>query len=542
MPSRVAIYKRVSSQTQVRDGYSLEFQEEIMRAYCQREALTIARVYQDGGRSGSNTEREGLQQLVRDAKAGAFDVVLIFRVDRFSRDPVDLLYLVQELNRRNIRLRSVTEAVDASDPAGELMLTILGAIGKFVRANIIQNAMLGKRKRAEYGRYNGGRVPFGYQVGEDGHFSADTSIWWEELSAAALVKRTYEEFVRISVEEGRGLRGLSRWLNERRVPSPTRRASGWSPSVCRTLIRNPVYTGDYAYAKTKQPMGGNATPRPTSEWVLVPDSHPPLVSRALWQKAQVLLDGNSTRGARPRVDKPLDLLAGFVRCSLCDSSLTARRPGTKTRYVYYTCGSRYNETRLRGKTVCAFPFIRAEDLETAVWQVVTAIAQDEATVERVISGGLENDDHLKTLEKRVDAAKRELERLESAEERLMDSSLRGLFREELVVKKADELAKERAKVQERIADLEHQWNDAIRLKPYLAVDAERVKEYIAQALSDAGRLDVAAKRQVLQALVGHRGIRVGPDGLVEIGLRLPLEVLRTSARVLVNKEVASRRS
>ncbi|MGC8490057.1 MAG: recombinase family protein, partial [Clostridia bacterium] len=187
MSLRAALYKRVSSQAQVKEGYSLAFQEEIMRDYCARQGLSVVRVYEDGGRTGSNTERAGLQALVGDAKQRAFDVVLIFRVDRFSRDPLDLLYLVQELNRRSITLKSVTEAVDASDPAGELMLTILGAIGKFVRANILQNAILGKRKRAEAGRYTGGALPFGYAATAEGQLVPNDEPWGGGHTAAEIV-------------------------------------------------------------------------------------------------------------------------------------------------------------------------------------------------------------------------------------------------------------------------------------------------------------------------------------------------------------------
>lgn len=87
---RAALYIRVSSAGQVRDGYSLELQEEMLRSFCDREGMAIAQVYREGGQTGSNLDRERLRQPVTGAEAGLFDMVLIFRVDRFSRDPADL--------------------------------------------------------------------------------------------------------------------------------------------------------------------------------------------------------------------------------------------------------------------------------------------------------------------------------------------------------------------------------------------------------------------------------------------------------------------
>jgi site-specific DNA recombinase len=523
---RAALYKRVSSQAQVRDGYSLEFQEEIMRAYCERDGLTVVEVYEDGGRTGSNTQREGLQRLVHDAKARKFDLVLIFRVDRFSREPLDLLYLVHQLNLLGIALKSVTEAVDASDPAGELMLTILGAIGKFVRANIIQNAMLGKKKRAQYGRYTGGGVPFGYAVAEDGRYKPDARVWWEGKTASEVIPMIFDLFLRLKEGEGRGLRVVARWLNDRGVPAPKAGHGKWGSVSVRQILRNPVYTGDFVYAKTKQPMHGNQLPRPRDEWIVAPGSHEPLVPRLTWDRVQVALDDGRTGGG-PAKGEPEELLTGFLRCSLCGSTLVPRRTSGKYRYLYYTCGSRYNENRRRDHKVCAFPYIRAEDLEHLVWRLVTAIASDEASVERVLSGVEEGggESQVRELETRMAQAQKELERCDEEEGRLVDVAIQNLFRPEILQEKVARVRERRAAAARRLEGLREEWQRAVRARPYLLADAAQIRAYMAQLLA-GGDLTVADRRSILGALVGYKGIAVGPDGTVEVGLRLPTSVLR----------------
>ncbi len=542
MTQRAALYKRVSSYAQVKEGYSLQFQAEIMRDFCQRQGLEVAAVYEDSGRTGSNTEREGLQQLVKDAKTRSFEVVLIFRVDRFSRDPLDLLYLVQELNKREIKLRSVTEAVDASDPAGELMLTILGAIGKFVRANIMQNAALGKTKRAEYGRYNGGRVPFGYIVGDDGHFAPDSADWWNGMTVSSVVGFVFDAFLRISATQGGGIRGVARWLDSQGVPTPTRSAAGWGPGVVRQLLRNPVYTGDYAYAKTKQAMHGTAQPRPSGEWVVSQDAHEPLVTRDTWKRVQALLDNNrSITASRSTHPGATELLTGFLRCSLCGSALVARYPSKKTRYLYYTCGSRYNASRRKQNSPCAFPFIRSGDLERAVWDLVTTTASDAEAVRRLLEVETQDNGRLALIEHRLEQARKAIAKAEHDEERLMDSALQGVFRPELIAQRAADVRQRRDAAQGKIALAERELRDALRAQPYEMADAAKLRAYIAPLLAGKA-LTLQTKRDILSLLVGPRGIAVAPDGVIEMRLRVPSDILKSTVLNIVRKEPASRHS
>ncbi len=532
---RAALYKRVSSQMQVREGYSLAFQEDIMRHYCDQNNLSVAHVYEDGGRTGSNTDREGLQALVADAKLNAFDVVLIFRVDRFSRDPLDLLYLVQELHRRGIILKSVTESVDASDPAGELMLTILGAIGKFVRANILQNAMLGKKTRAQHGRYTGGKCPFGYIVGEDGHYIPDATLWWNDISAAALIPLMFEKFLRASVEEGRGLRGVTRWLNTQGVPSPTRTHNGWNPTGLRQILRNPVYTGDFVYSKTQQPLHKNMTPRPQAEWIVSPSAHEPLVPRAIWEQAQTQLDQNRTAPpAGPQ--NPHTWLSGFLRCSLCDAALVVRYTGPNRRYVHFTCGSRYNEARKRHDTACAFPFIRSRDLQDAVWAAMTEVATDPAMVTKLLSLETANQ-YLAAIDKRLDTARHTIDQCDLDEDRLMTVLLQGVFKPELVTKKVEHIHAKREEAERQVTALSQERDGLVKAQPFLAANPDEIRHYLRQVFQE-GDLSDSNRRRILEVLVGAGGITVTPDRLVQIHLRVAAAVLQPPGN-FVSSETAS---
>ncbi|MBX5467974.1 MAG: recombinase family protein [Firmicutes bacterium] len=525
---RAALYKRVSSVAQARDGYSLEFQDDILRAHCAREHLEIAGVYEDGGRSGANTRREGLQQLIADAKRRRFDVVLIFRVDRFSREPLDLLFLVNELKALGIQLRSVTEAVDANDPAGELMLTILGAIGKFVRQNILDNAMKGKRVRAGKGKYTGGAVPYGYVVQDNGVYAPDDRPVTGSWTPATVVPELYRRYA-AAARAGRGIQAVVDWLLDTQVPPPKER---WTKTSVRQILRNPVYTGDFVYAKTSQAGHGTARPAPPDRWIRVPDNHPPLVDRPTWEQVQGLLDANRrhTRPRRPESEQDV-LLAGFLTCAVCGSNLVPRRTvyqykGKVEPRVHFTCGSRYNFSRKAARTACAFPFLRMEALDALVWQFLVGLATDPHIVARVVEEAKRgHQPRFEALQHQLESLRKDRAAVETKMRRLVDRAADGTIPPDLLQEKMQALDQQRQHLGAQIQRLEAEVRRVARTAPQLVADPDKVRAYLHDLLQGAA-LSVSQKRQVLAALVGHRGITVAPDGTVQLNLRIPPDALR----------------
>ena len=118
---KVSIYIRVSTEDQAREGYSLEVQKEYLEAFAMREGYEIFKVYCDEGISGYETRRPALQELLLDAKAKKFDLVLAHKIDRFSRKLKDLLDLVEKLEGYGVGFKSATEPFDTTTSAGKLM-------------------------------------------------------------------------------------------------------------------------------------------------------------------------------------------------------------------------------------------------------------------------------------------------------------------------------------------------------------------------------------------------------------------------------------
>ena len=127
----VAIYVRVSTLEQYIEGYSINEQIERLKKYCEAKGWTVYKVYIDGGYSGANMDRPGLQEMFRDVEAGAFDAVLVYKLDRLSRSQKDTLEIIEDiLLPSNIEFISMTENLDTSTPFGRAMIGILSVFAQ----------------------------------------------------------------------------------------------------------------------------------------------------------------------------------------------------------------------------------------------------------------------------------------------------------------------------------------------------------------------------------------------------------------------------
>ena len=135
-PRRVAIYLRRSTDDE-HQPFSINAQETALRSYVTTQPdWTLVATFTDDA-SGATTDRPGLQQALRAARAGRFDVLLVYRVDRFSRRLSDLLDLLNELDDAGVAFASATEPFDTSTSIGRMLVQLLGVFAEFERETII---------------------------------------------------------------------------------------------------------------------------------------------------------------------------------------------------------------------------------------------------------------------------------------------------------------------------------------------------------------------------------------------------------------------
>ena len=152
-PVRAAIYIRVSTPEQASEGYSLAMQESTLRAYCASKGYSVVHVYQDAGLSAKDiVGRPALQRLLADSRRGLFDVVLVWKLSRFTRSLSDLCRACDEMEQSGCYLESYSEAFDAHTTVGRMIRGILGVIAQWEREVISENVCAAMQERAREGK------------------------------------------------------------------------------------------------------------------------------------------------------------------------------------------------------------------------------------------------------------------------------------------------------------------------------------------------------------------------------------------------------
>jgi len=158
----------VSTEDQAREGYSLEVQREYLESFAMREGYEVFKVYCDEGISAYSTRRPALQELLADAKAKRFELVVVHKIDRFSRNLKDLLMLVDELSSYGVAFKSATEPFDTTTSTGKLMFQQLGSFAEFERNRIAERVFPGMMKGVQQGNWQGARyAPYGYRYNKE---------------------------------------------------------------------------------------------------------------------------------------------------------------------------------------------------------------------------------------------------------------------------------------------------------------------------------------------------------------------------------------
>ncbi len=150
---RVAIYIRVSTLDQAREGYSLEAQEKKLRKWCTDRKYIVFDIYADRGISGKDIEhRPDMNRLLHDAKEGKFDMVIFWALSRFTRSVSDLYTTMERFQKWNVSMVSYTESFDTSTPMGRAMIGVVGVFAQLERELTSERVFAAMEERAEQGK------------------------------------------------------------------------------------------------------------------------------------------------------------------------------------------------------------------------------------------------------------------------------------------------------------------------------------------------------------------------------------------------------
>ncbi|GFQ75975.1 gp31 protein [Trichonephila clavata] len=310
---RCAIYTRKSNEDGLEQKFnSLDAQRVACEKYIKSKEgwVALAKRYDDGGFSGKNLERPAIKELFEDVKAGEVDCVVVYTLDRLSRETKDSIEVTSFFRRHRVNFIAVTQIFDNNTPMGKFVQTVLSGAAQLEREMIVERVKNKIATSKEQGLWMGGTLPLGYDV-------KDKELIINEKEAKT-VKHIFERYMEL-----RSMAELARELNSQGYRTKAR-FDIFKKATVRRIITNPIYVGKIRHYE-KQYEG----------------KHEAIIEEEKWKKAQELIRNQPYRKAKYEEA----LLKGIIKCKSCNANMTLTYAKKENkRYRYYVCNN-----HLRGK-------------------------------------------------------------------------------------------------------------------------------------------------------------------------------------------------
>ena len=517
-----AIYCRVSTDNQEAEGTSLQTQTEACFNYCREKGYQVASRFSEAY-SGLTLERPKLSELRELVRNERIDVIVVYCLDRLSRDPTHGVILTQELEKHGVRLEAVTEDVDNTE-LGKLISYIRGFASKLEAEKIRERTMRGRKARIATGKIPGNRTRhfgFNYIPGKgDGEgirrIDEDEAQWIRKWKDWLL----YEEV---------GLKEITRRMRALRVPTCTGKGI-WRASTIRGILTSPAIAGityafSYAYEGNKGAGNGRGklVRRPREEWVEIAGATPTIISKAEFDAIQAKLAQNGLNPRRPSMG--FYWLQGHVICSLCGRRYRTKSQLVKSKsnshYLYYyecPCGD-----RMISPNKCLNRRWNRDKLQDVVWEQLRAfLLKPEAVMAGVeaIRDNASQEDYYRQELREVERA---LKGLDEEQWSLLQQAKRG-FPEKMVEADNKRINESRTSLMQRKADLEDKVAQAARTADNMA----GIEKFCQMASRNVDTLTDEDKKVLAKALdlkVRIDPERVNIDGDIPILDNIPSDYL-----------------
>ena len=305
------IYIRVSTEDQAREGFSLGEQKEKLLQLCKCKEYDVFKIYEDAGISAKDIKnRPAFQEMLADMKKGKINYIVAYKLDRVTRSVRDLEELISVLEKHNTYLVCDRDDVNTSTANGRFFVRMLTVLSQLEIEIVSERTKFGLNGAIKSGHLPG-KIPLGYK---------------KDLNKKTVIDETTKDIViRIfnMYLEGKSYQQISNILNKEKVLYPKK----WRDTTIMGMIDNRVYMGDYEQHRSisKQTNG---------ETTIFMNVVEPIITRAMWEEAQMQKEKNQRAYTRDRVY----LFFQRLKCPECGRIMKCKGSGgTKKKYMYYNC-------------------------------------------------------------------------------------------------------------------------------------------------------------------------------------------------------------
>ena len=338
------IYARYSSEKQ--NEQSIEGQLRVCEDYAQRNEIQIIKTYIDRAQSGTTDNRKNFQKMLRESANGKWEYILVYKLDRFSRNKYEMAIHRKFLKDHGVKILSAMENIPDT-PEGIILESLLEGMAEYYSAELSQKVKRGNKENRLKGLYTGGPVPLGYKV-------INKKVYVDEEAAPAVVKM-FEDYI-----AGKGLTEIAEYLNA--AGHAKGRRKPFTNSTIYNMIHNEKYIGITRYNDE-----------------IYPEIFPPIISSALFKAAQEKAE-MFKYGKGPADPNNIFLLRNKAVCGLCGHSYVTESGAGKNHIVcrYYKCLLR------KKKHLCSNIILRKEVLEKFVIDITFKIFMEADGFEEIV--------------------------------------------------------------------------------------------------------------------------------------------------------------
>ena len=375
-----AIYTRVSEQENGIDRNSIENQIAILKKLASKKGLHVHRIYSDNGKTGGNFDRPEFNQMITDIEAGLINCVMVKDLSRFGREHIDANYFIEKVFPRfGVRIITAIEGFDSYEDkkrVNSIEIPLINLFNDQYLQQVSSSTKSSLQVKMREGKFVGTLEPYAYMRSK-----LDKHKLVIDYSVSENVKKIFNWYL-----QGASISGIANRLNSVGVDNPSAwraklrqqnaNTKSWRYNNVLNILKNEVYIGDMVQGKTTSP---NRKVKlrikvPKDQWIVVKNTHEPIISRKEFFVVQELLKTNTKPQKTHHSTNHVSLFAGFLYCRECGKQMRRKikkniRPPYDKRYFCST----YLEL---GKKLCSSHYTLEKDIENTVKEAINRLLSD----------------------------------------------------------------------------------------------------------------------------------------------------------------------
>lgn len=416
-----ALYVRVSTDDQAREGYSIETQIEKLTQFAKFNDWLNMQVFPDEGKSAKDMNRPYMKQLLSLIKRGKVTRVVTISIDRLSRNLLDMLNFIELCEKHNTAYVCTQLNFDTSTPIGKMVLQILAAFAEFERAMTSTRVKSNMTEITEkYSRYMA-VPPFGYRMDEHSNLVV-------EPEEAEWVLKATDMFI-----GGHGYRAVSKYLNDAGIK--TSKDKVWTSSTVRGMLTNELYIGKLIWNRRYYNKDGKMCWRDPTDWIVRENAHPPILSLEQWDEIQKRITRKMPKGGEKQIKYRLSTM---LTCGHCGARMVSRKYSSKGPHKdrrIFVC-SKYQKS---GE--CIFNRVFMDEAEDAVYSILEKLSDGKLLIDQ------------EDLEKASASLEEEFKRREAAIDQKFQRQIQA-YEDGIITSRDLKIARERIDKERELLELE----------------------------------------------------------------------------------------